>query len=310
MATTEIQEESSSSINSSKLHGKNSNNDIIIASLFNQDNHIVHRPAFGDDDSFPDDAPKTRMTAKINRDAWTKIVPSYIHNNHRGLDVSITFQNATFGALEMVDRCFAANDIYLSAEQHRVVVHYLEQCFAIFQRVYETGSNSSFMNTKNDEQVRYTYQARIVSSRGAVGGKCPRWHVDHVPVRLLSALVGPGVCYIPHTSSSGDNALLNLDVLNASDDVDTNAANRAIMKARDVDSSNGGIKVKHAATGDVILLLGKSWESKVDDVEDSVTIQLKSCIHKSPIIAPFVGRVLLSVDVVVPAADCDCGGCS
>merc|ERR1712232_33888 len=115
-------------------------------------------------------------------------------------------------------------------------------------------------------QVRYTYKARIVSSRGSVGGKCPRWHVDHVPVRLLSALVGPGVCYIPHTSGNGDtnsNTSLDLDVLNASDDVDTDAANRAIMKAR-------GVKVKHAATGDAILLLGKSWESnKVDDVKDS-----------------------------------------
>eukprot|EP00816_Leptocylindrus_hargravesii_P009897 CAMPEP_0196809132 /NCGR_PEP_ID=MMETSP1362-20130617/9103_1 /TAXON_ID=163516 /ORGANISM="Leptocylindrus danicus, Strain CCMP1856" /LENGTH=308 /DNA_ID=CAMNT_0042183719 /DNA_START=76 /DNA_END=1002 /DNA_ORIENTATION=+ len=308
MATTKIPEDSSAIIGSSKkLDGKNSNNNDIIASLFNHDNHIVHRPAFGDDD----DALRTTME-KINRDSWTKIVPSFINNNHRGLDVSITFQNATFGALEMVERCFVDNDIYLSAEQRRVVMHYLEEYFAIFQRVYETGcAKSSMNNTRNDEQVRYyTYKARIVSSRGAIGGKCPRWHVDHVPVRLLSALVGPGVCYIPHTSSNGDNALLDLDVLNASDDVDTNAANRAIMKAR-FDSSNGGVKVKHAATGDAILLLGKSWESKVGDVDDSVMIQSKCCIHKSPIIAPFVGRVLLSVDVLAPVVDCDCsGGCS
>lgn len=64
-----------------------------------------------------------------------------------------------------------------------------------------------------------------------------------------------------------------------------------------------------AATGDVLLLLGKSWELSQEEKEEA---NLKSCIHKSPVIAPFVGRVLLSVDVVVvqeeesSLSDCDC----
>jgi Protein of unknown function (DUF1826) len=42
-----------------------------------------------------------------------------------------------------------------------------------------------------------TLSLRIVSSRGtAAGTKCPLWHVDHVPVRWIQALVGPGCEYV------------------------------------------------------------------------------------------------------------------
>ena len=34
--------------------------------------------------------------------------------------------------------------------------------------------------------------ARIVSTVGSVGIKCPRWHADHVPVCLVMIILGPG----------------------------------------------------------------------------------------------------------------------
>jgi Protein of unknown function (DUF1826) len=45
--------------------------------------------------------------------------------------------------------------------------------------------------------VHQCYQARIITSRGAPANvKCPMWHIDHVPIRWIQSLAGPGVVWV------------------------------------------------------------------------------------------------------------------
>eukprot|EP00980_Cylindrotheca_fusiformis_P029414 scaffold23471_cov141-Cylindrotheca_fusiformis.AAC.11 len=54
------------------------------------------------------------------------------------------------------------------------------------------------------------FKARIVATRGRIGTKCPQWHRDHVPVRWIQALVGPG-CQVVLPGSDG----IHWEVMNA-----------------------------------------------------------------------------------------------
>jgi hypothetical protein len=55
----------------------------------------------------------------------------------------------------------------------------------------DIGSSSS------EHHQQHEFTARLVASRGAATSiKCPLWHQDHVPIRWIQALTGPGCQYI------------------------------------------------------------------------------------------------------------------
>lgn len=62
------------------------------------------------------------------------------------------------------------------------------------------------------------FKARIVSTRGTSGTKCPRYHVDHVPMRWVQSLVRPGCDYV--VGSDG----ICWEAINGMEEVDSNEA--------------------------------------------------------------------------------------
>merc|ERR1712071_719109 len=111
----------------------------------------------------------------------------------------------------------------------------------------------------------------MVSSLGPIGTKCPRWHIDHVPIRLVMSLVGPGCVYLPHEYEIQRNNHhdisynLNRDALNSLDEDNTELANRILVPSdihnnddnNDNNNNNNNNKNKNvivkANTGDVVL---------------------------------------------------------
>ena len=91
---------------------------------------------------------------------------------------------------------------------------------------------------------------------------CPRFHVDHVPCRMLVTIGGPGTEWI------------------ASGDVD-----RALLAARDTDAPpiRRGGDIKRLATRSWSLLKGGAWDDRFGGV-----------VHRSP--QETVERLLLSFD--------------
>mmetsp|Transcript_21635 Transcript_21635/g.44466 ORF Transcript_21635/g.44466 Transcript_21635/m.44466 type:complete len:402 (-) Transcript_21635:55-1260(-) len=65
-------------------------------------------------------------------------------------------------------------------------------------RINPETTSTTPTSTSKQQQLRSRCQARIVSTIGPIGTKCPRWHADHVPVRLVMSIIGPGCEFVPH----------------------------------------------------------------------------------------------------------------
>ena len=225
---------------------------------------------------------------KSNDVIWSQLLPPIWNSEARGVDVSVTctinanddFIGFEVAAEELLQKCGVRakkcpQDEFVNGCSEQLIL-----CFKAYKNVVER----FYADCKSDNDnevigIRYPvkFKARIVSSRGSVGVKCPRWHVDHVPVRLLCALKGPGVCYVPN---SKDYSARNIS--NSSDDVSTVNGNYAILRDTHFDQVN---------PSEIAILAGKVWE-----VESKSKV--KAVIHKSPNILPFIGRVFLSIDVI------------
>jgi hypothetical protein len=122
----------------------------------------------------------------------------------------------------------------------------------------------------------HKYKARIVCGRGPSTAKCPRWHVDHIPVRWIQSLVGPSVEWI--------------------DDPNDVQWERFWEEDDEDDRVNPSAARCQAPEGQAVLLLGNRWqELALDDEKRSLP-----CVHKSPSgVRPWDGRVLLTMDGMV-----------
>lgn len=146
-------------------------------------------------------------------------------------------------------------------------------------------------------------QARIVSSIGRNGIKCPRWHADHVPVRLVMSIIGPGCEYIPHeveVMGSGNTRLVDRNALNTLDEDDTRIANEIIVPTN---LNTGKTIVSSAKEGDAVLLMGRAWEdsSTLQEGDFTNSNDILAAVHRSPLLSPGQERILLTVDVVPPS---------
>uniref|UniRef100_A0A7S4IKG8 Uncharacterized protein n=1 Tax=Odontella aurita TaxID=265563 RepID=A0A7S4IKG8_9STRA len=192
-----------------------------------------------------------------------------------GKDVTVEFREAEDGAKELLETC--ALDHY--DKESEIALQYLTSVLSFYQEI-----------VSYDQEKNRRCKARIVSTRGQVGSKCPRWHADHVPVRLVMSLIGPGCDFISETVEGGkavDAVRVDREALNGLDADDTNVANRII-----VPNENGTV---HSSAGDAVLLMGREWE-ECDKVDSNEAMHLHAAVHKSPTLKPFEGRVLLVVD--------------
>ena len=145
-------------------------------------------------------------------------------------------------------------------------------------------------------------QSTLVSTIGERGIKCPRWHLDHVPVRLIMSIVGLGCEYITEKFGDDDQMkIVNRTALNNLDEEDTQIANDIIVPKRLVSDreKEGGEIIKYAKEGEAILLMGKGWEEEERDDSSSTNEDIPlAAVHRSPILKPNQERILLTVDLV------------
>eukprot|EP00980_Cylindrotheca_fusiformis_P029413 scaffold23471_cov141-Cylindrotheca_fusiformis.AAC.10 len=157
---------------------------------------------------------------------------------------------------------------------------------------------SNFCLGQFSSRPRYHFKARILATRGPSGTKCPQWHMDHVPVRWVQALVGPGcevVRTAPETTTTTTEAAdgIHWEVMNALDlpsDVSMQDRNRAL-----VDETVAQIySVKEQ---EVALLAGTRWNEFCKE-EKKDHHPIKPAVHRSPKIPMWQSRLLLTQDVI------------
>ena len=119
------------------------------------------------------------------------------------------------------------------------------------------------------------FKGRLVATRGSVGTKCPVWHLDHVPVRWIQALVGPGCLYVSDPLDVCWDKVNHLD-----DTLDPHERNRQLLRPN-------ARSITKVPTGQAVVLPGTlSHQSPI--------------VHKSPeAMFPWEGRVLLTMEPFV-----------
>ena len=186
-------------------------------------------------------------------------------------DVTVLFDDPVEGARQILDEC----DIQIQDGNDETLQH-LQAALSYFQDYVSFASGG----------VARKCKARIVASRGPIGTKCPRWHLDHVPVRLIMSLVGPGCDYIPESISphATNNVYVDRHALNGLDMDDSVRANRIILP-----DDKG---VVHSKVGEAVILMGREWDT-VGKASDGESGTLHAAAHKSPDLSPFEGRVFV-----------------
>jgi Protein of unknown function (DUF1826) len=189
---------------------------------------------------------------KTSSTAWKSLIP--LIPRERGCDVSIEWSLPQEGSRRLLQHLFPSSSIVVN-QLHP----FLEESFSTFSSL--TGGGKKF-------------KARIVATRGSRGQKCPRWHVDHVPLRWIQSFVGPGCDYV--LGSAG----INWDAINDLDDLEENDANSKLV---DTDIAC----IVHAPPLQGVVL----WGSENNN-------GLSPAVHKSPSLGVLEGRVLLTLDVL------------
>lgn len=139
-------------------------------------------------------------------------------------DITVKFDNPTEGASLLLQKFnILANSINCNNDedekenpemqrpeltmQQQETLEHLTNVLSYFQNIASAYHHSKLnpeatsttpTSTSAQQQLRSKCQARIVSTIGPIGTKCPRWHADHVPVRLVMSIIGPGCEFVPH----------------------------------------------------------------------------------------------------------------
>ena len=101
---------------------------------------------------------------------------------------------------------------------------------------------------------------------------CPKFHVDHVPCRLVTTYVGSATQWL---SNQGlDRTKLGAGSLGQPDDCSGLFAKESV--------------IHQLATGDVALLKGSGWEGN----------ESNGLVHRSPVYIPNERRLLLTIDFI------------
>jgi len=193
-----------------------------------------------------------------------------------GVDVIVEFSDAKDGAAALMEKCLASSKgDAIDIDELNETEEYIRKVLSFFQQ--------------HISEDKMFCKARIASSIGSAGQKCPRWHVDHVPLRLVMSLAGPGCVYIPFEKETNHGNNVNRDALNGLDEADNMRANTLILPHGDRDIA------VFANEGDVVLLMGRAWEQEKRNI--------CATPHRSPELGEDQLRVLLIVDIVPTTHD-------
>ena len=229
------------------------------------------------------------IPTKLPFNVWNKLVPSQFGetipsiSSQQGVNVTSTFQDPRIGAQDLLCKCgltpsSSSPHRHLSKEEYEKTSRHLEQCLSIFQDA---------IADDNSPALTLTFRAEIQSSRGMAGTKCPKWHMDNVPLRLLLSLEGPGVCYLQPITNPQNAQSIGQKCTEYNGCDCEKYSNHEELQAK---------------AGEVALLLGKRWEEVIKKQYSGGMKQLsplQAVVHKSPTLLPLQGRVLLKVDVVM-----------
>jgi hypothetical protein len=229
--------------------------------------------------------PSTLFLDKISpkpMNLWEKMQNRKAAAGKIGVDVTVEFRDAKVGATTLVEKCLSMSQTHLDQEDLESIIEYITNVLSYYQKHIQDSNNA-------------LYKVRLVSTVGSKGQKCPRWHVDHVPLRLVMSLAGAGCVYIPLEKELAHLNYVNRNVLNGSDEADTARANELILP-------HGEEEVAvHAKEGDAVLLTGRAWEETTCSDESQVGREKVLCLaapHRSPTLAGDELRVLLVADYV------------
>ena len=229
-------------------------------------------------------------------------------------DVHVEFDNPTIGARRLLEKSGIVHD---TSNRNDKTILLPETIMAEEEIVQHLTSVLSYFQTiaSSNDTTNVKCIARVVSTIGTLGTKCPRFHFDHVQVRLVMSILGPGCEYIQETfgneydSSNDIPRIVNRQAINNLDEEDTQKANDIIVPPELVSEAMHILKnkgrydeevIKHAEEGEAILLMGKGWEDNENDSINTCSSEDKvlAAVHRSPTLKPNQERILLTVDLV------------
>lgn len=190
--------------------------------------------------------------------SWTKSLGPRLWENARGTDITVEWNN-------LVSQKNAVNKLLGALCHSSSATMEIEECMQSFE---------AFCKIAGIHAVRYT--ARLVATKGAASTKCPQWHFDHVPVRWIQALRGPGCMWMDDNGHT-----INWERINALELENECNIDRNKLIVPDESAAKCGV------TGEPLLLLGNQWVGSSTPA-----------LHKSPAnFPPWQRRVLLTMDV-------------
>ena len=232
--------------------------------------------------------------------------PQTRHEHHESVsllnDVHVEFDDPAKGARQLLEKCGIVPSPSQRSNDESTSLPLPETIMAETETVHHlTNVLSYFQSVASPSHENVKCIARVVSTVGPIGTKCPRWHADHIPVRLIMSILGAGCEYIPEKFGIDDDRLrvVNRRALNNMDEDDTVKANDVIVPpellAAAMSNSPEPV-IKHAKEGDAVLLMGRGWEDK-SDAADTDDNKVLAAVHRSPTMLPDQERILLTVDL-------------
>ena len=213
-------------------------------------------------------------------------------------DVRVPFDDPAAGARRLLEECGVLSAPTLPHEEEAAAeaatVRHLTEVLSSFQAV--AGPPADADVSRHRECV-----ARVVATIGPAGAKCPRWHADHVPVRLIMSVVGPGCEYIFESRDLRPN-VVDRDALNTLEEEDNAKANDVIVPPASLAEAERRLDttdvVRRARDGEAVLLVGRAWEDGADNGDPRGEGEsVRAAVHRSPRLAPGQERILLTVDI-------------
>lgn len=213
------------------------------------------------------------------RNAWGVLVPEIWEETHY-IDVTVHW-SVDEGCLAAAEKCVDAVEQQLtSRKRQHFSRNVIKECIA--------SSMESFVTFCSLHLRPNAFKARLVCGRSATSARCPRWHVDQVPLRYIQSFIGPGCQYVECAGLLESLALLpsEQELEGGMGDFDTSSSlhdyvNRIAQRHPE--------SVHLVPEGDAAILIGNEWPDHT----------LKPCVHKSPSgLMPWDGRVLFTIDVM------------
>lgn len=225
---------------------------------------------------------------------WKPLCPTVWENARGVVDVRQNWKRpTTSAAVTTVAKQMAASLVNDIVQQKATTTTILQQQARQADLAQALGTFMTFCDAHLQSTAVGGYSARIVATRGSPSTKCPAWHQDHVPVRWIQSLVGPGCEWVVL-----DN---NWASTNDDDDEEDDESSSLSVDALNQRRVPAGTPTHQAAPGQAVLLVGRLWK---DTCRRNDERRLNAVVHKSPSgLPPWQGRVLLTMDVLAPPHD-------